>query len=125
MPKADETLLAKWMVGYIKAWSSNDANDIGSLFGESAQYFTAPFRAPWRGRQEIVREWLKRKDKPGTWKFDWKRMLTQGRVHIVTAVTEYDAPDLKTSYSNLWVIVLEPNGQCSEFTEWWMEHDNA
>lgn len=39
----------------------------------------------------------------------------------MTGVTKYNAPDLKTTYSNLWVIVLEPDGRSSEFTEWWME----
>jgi hypothetical protein len=26
------------------------------------------------------------------------------------------------TYSNLWVIVLDADGRCREFTEWWMEH---
>lgn len=72
-----------------------------------------------------MRQWIRRKDAPRTWSFDWKRLLSQGRTHIVTGVTKYNAPDLKTTYSNLWVIILEPDGRSSEFTEWWMEHDPA
>jgi hypothetical protein len=26
------------------------------------------------------------------------------------------------SYSNLWIIRLDAEGRCTEFTEWWMRH---
>jgi len=39
-----------WMLGYVRAWASNDPEEIGNLFTEDANYFTAPGRAPWSGR---------------------------------------------------------------------------
>jgi hypothetical protein len=34
--------------------------------------------------------------------------------------TYHDPPQ---TYSNLWVIRLDSRGECTEFTEWWMTHD--
>ena len=56
--------LADWIASYERAWSSNDAAEIGALFTDDALYFTAPFREPWRRRQEIADGWLARKDEP-------------------------------------------------------------
>ncbi|HWL33579.1 MAG TPA: hypothetical protein VNP89_08230 [Gaiellaceae bacterium] len=58
--------LADWVASYERAWASNDAGEIGALFTDDALYLTAPFRDPWRGRQQIVDGWLDRKDEPGT-----------------------------------------------------------
>ena len=57
--------LEAWVDGYVRAWNSNDPAAIGALFSEDAAYYTEPYRAPWRGREEIVRQWLDRKDEPG------------------------------------------------------------
>ncbi len=62
--------LADWIAAYERAWASNDPDDIRALFTEDALYFTAPFRAPWQGRQEIVDGWIDRKDEPGGWAFE-------------------------------------------------------
>jgi uncharacterized protein (TIGR02246 family) len=48
------TALADWIARYERAWASNDPDEIGALFSDDASYFTAPFREPWRGRQQIV-----------------------------------------------------------------------
>ncbi len=47
--------------------------------------------------------------------------VPRGAVSIVQGATEYAAP--ARSYSNLWVIRLDADGRCREFTEWWMERD--
>jgi hypothetical protein len=39
-------------------------------------------------------------------------------VAIVQGETAYPSQ----TYSNLWVIQLDGDGRCAEFTEWWMEH---
>jgi uncharacterized protein (TIGR02246 family) len=107
-----------WVEGYTRAWASNDSKDIGPLFTEDARYFTAPGREPWSGREAIVREWLGRKDEPGTWEFRFEPLAVVGDLAFVRGWTTYnDGPD----YDNLWVIQLAPDGRCSSFTEWWME----
>ena len=106
------------MDGYVRAWNSNDRADIGALFTEDAVYYTAPFREPWRGREGIIRGWLERRDDPGEFTFEWSPIIVNDELAIVQGRTTY--PD--RTYSNLWVIRLDPNGHCREFTEWWMDH---
>jgi len=114
------TALADWMAAYCRAWASNDPDDVRALFTDDADYFTAPFREPWRGGTEIVDGWLDRKDEPGNWTFEWQPLLDTAGLAIVTGTTIYREPP--EAYSNLWVIRLADDGRCREFTEWWMVH---
>lgn len=109
----------RWVEEYVRAWSSNDPEDIGGLFTDDASYYTAPFRKPWSGRDAIVRDWIDRKDEPGDWSFRSDVLAIADDIAFVQGQTDY-ASDGKT-YSNLWVIRMR-DGRCSEFTEWWMEH---
>jgi ketosteroid isomerase-like protein len=54
-----------WIDGYVRAWNSNDPADIRALFTQDAAYYTEPYGPPWEGRDEIVRQWLDRKDGGG------------------------------------------------------------
>src|SRR4051812_9735008 len=105
-----------WVEGYIRAWNSNDPEQIAALFAEDAAYHPAPFGDPWRGRDAIVAEWLARKDPAGDTTFTWVPVTVSPDLSIVQGVTTYPAK----TYSNLWLIRLDTVGQCREFTEWWM-----
>ncbi len=115
--------LRAWVDRYVQAWNSNDAAEIGALFSEDAAYYTEPFRRPWRGRAEIVRQWLERKDEPGETTFDWRPLAVGPEVAVVQGETTYRTPP--NTYSNLWVVRLDAEGRCTEFTEWWMQHPDA
>jgi len=118
----DRNAVNQWMKGYLKAWGSNDPGDIGGLFTDDALYYTAPHREPWRGRDGIVEGWLERKDEPGDWSFRYEIIGIGGDMAFVRGWTGYrDDPD----YSNLWVIRLDGEGRCSEFTEWWMAIESS
>jgi hypothetical protein len=121
MPDLDQ--VTRWVDGYRKAWTSNDPADIGALFSDDAAYFTEPFRAPRRGRQAIVEDWLARRDEPGETEFSWWPLVVAPEVAVVQGETRYRTPP--RTYSNLWVIRLDDEGRCTEFTEWWMEHPAA
>lgn len=110
-----------WVDGYVRAWTTNDPDDIGDLFTDDARYWTAPHREPWSGRDGIVAGWLDRKDEPGEWEFRYEVLATAGDLGFVQGWTTYT--DEGKRYSNLWVIRLAPDGRASEFTEWWMEED--
>jgi hypothetical protein len=110
--------LTGWMDRYVGAWTSNDPQEIGGLFTEDAVYYTAPWREPWVGREGIVAGWLGRKDEQGNWRFRWEPIASSDDLHFIRGWTEYLKES--TRYSNLWVIRLESDGRCSEFTEWWM-----
>ena len=116
----DAAAVSAWVEGYVRAWNSNDPDDIGRLFTDDAAYYTDPFDAKWQGRDMIVREWLNRKDEPGDTSFRHEVVAVQDDLGIVRGWTHYfTAPP--GDYSNLWVIRFAPDGRCREFTEWWMQ----
>jgi uncharacterized protein (TIGR02246 family) len=112
--------LRTWIDGYVQAWNSNDPAAIGALFTTDAAYYTAPYRPPWRGRDQIVRGWLERKDAPGETEFRWHPIVVGQEVAVVQGETVYHTTS--ETYSNLWIIRLDAEGRCTEFTEWWMQH---
>ncbi len=113
--------IQSWMEGYIKAWNTNDPEDIGRLFSTSARYFTAPYRRPWIGQEQIVAGWLGRKDEPGDFDFRYDVLGADGARGFVRGWTVYFEPPRE--YSNLWVLTFNDRGKCEEFIEWWMEHE--
>lgn len=118
----DRATAEDWVQRYLRAWASNDPQEIGDLFADDAAYYTAGFmREPWRGREAIVAGWLDRKDEAGTWEFDPEVLGTDGDLAMVRGVTRYLPPDPST-YENLWLIRLGPDGRATEFVEYWMEH---
>jgi uncharacterized protein (TIGR02246 family) len=119
MPSQEQ--IRQWVDGYRTAWESNDPEDIGRLFTEQALYYTEPHAEPWRSRQEIVDRWIGIKDEPGDTEFSWDLVATDGDLAIAQAQTIYHDPPQR--YSNLWLIRLDPTGQATEFTEWWMKHE--
>lgn len=112
--------LASWVDRYVEAWKTNDPQDIERLFTQDARYYTAPHRKPWSGRVAIVKGWLDRKDDQGTWRFRYEILAVTEGLGFVRGWTTYVGNEAK-EYSNLWVVRLDANGRCSEFTEWWME----
>ncbi|MGH2535077.1 MAG: nuclear transport factor 2 family protein [Thermomicrobiales bacterium] len=117
----EQTEASEWVERYTRAWEGNDPREIGDLFTDDALYYTAPFREPWRGRDEIVAGWLDRKDEPGRWQFTYEVLAIAGDLGFVQGRTIYSDPPM--SYANLWVICLGPGGRCRQFTEWWMEEN--
>jgi len=109
-----------WVRGYRRAWESNDPEDIGGLFADDAAYFTEPWAKPWLGRDEIVAQWLRRRDEPGDTTFEWHPLIVTEDLAIIEATTVYGAP--ARTYSNMWVLRLDNLGQARQFTEWWMKH---
>ncbi|WP_026211666.1 nuclear transport factor 2 family protein [Longispora albida] len=107
-----------WIDGYVRAWNSNRAEDIGVLFTEDARYFTAPYAEPWTGRADIVRQWLENADEPGDTEFSWDLLSLSHGLAVVQGHTVYKAE--RREYRNLWLIRLDAQGQCEEFTEWYM-----
>lgn len=108
-----------WVEGYIRAWASNNPKEIGALFTKDAAYYTGPFAEPWRGREAIVREWLARRDEPGEYAFRYEVVGTGTDSGIVRGWTMYRKP--AREFSNMWLIRLNAEGRCTEFTEWWVQ----
>ncbi|MWB98752.1 nuclear transport factor 2 family protein [Agromyces seonyuensis] len=108
---------AAWMAGYLRAWSSNDPEDIARLFTDDAQYLTEPDAEPRIGRDEIVEGWIGDLDEPGTWTFEWGTVVETDTTAVVQGRTGYED---RADYLNLWVIRFAADGRATEFTEWYL-----
>lgn len=114
----DTTDVQAWIDGYLQAWNSNEPKAIRRLFHAQAEYFTAPYRIPWRGHEEIVAGWLARADHQGNWDFNYEVVAQQANLFVVEGVTQYH--DQGRFYSNLWLIWLGSDGRCTKFVEYFM-----
>ena len=122
-------MIETWLRGYLKAWGSDDPQDMQALFTQDARYFTEPYAEPWVGHGEIVREWVARSDSDEDWSFVHEVLAEDGDVAVVRGVTRYGpkqqpepAPERPgATYHNIWLIRFAPDGRAREFTEWWME----
>ncbi len=110
----------RWMDDYVRAWTTNDPDDIGALFSDDATNATAPYREPFAGREAIVAEWIEIGDEPGTWTFRYEPLAVAGDLAFVRGWTDY-LDEKPRRYHNLWVIRLAEDGRASEFTEWFMK----
>lgn len=115
----DKKLFKDWIEGYLKAWTSNDPDDIAALFSEDADYYTLPFREPWARREAIIKGWIARDDQPGTWQFEYDWLAIEGDTGVLRSLTKYG----KSTYSNIWLIKLNKDGRCHEFREWWVKKE--
>lgn len=114
----DETV-TNWMNGYLKAWESNEPDDVRALFTDDAEYRYSPSdSAPLQGIDAIVADWIKDRDERGTWTFTWEPVVVADGIAVVQGRTTYSA---KSEYDNLWVIRFAPDGRAHHFTEWYMD----
>lgn len=114
----------EWMGRYLRAWETNEPDDIRSLFTEDAEYRDGPSTPPWVGHDAILAGWLGQKDDPGTWSFDYELTAVDRDVAVIRGRTGYPTSTEKSRhYDNLMVIRLEPDGRASSFTDWWVVPD--
>ncbi len=123
----DTDTVATWMADYLRAWDSNDPDDIRALFTPDAVYLTAPFEEPRRGVDAIVDGWLEDRDEPDDHTFHWSIAGVDGDLAFVEGETAYSGVrhGSARTYSNLWVIRFARDGRASSFTEWYMRQGAA
>lgn len=115
-----------WMEGYLVAWCSNDPRDLEALFTDDAVYERRPNdRDPSRGRDAIVQTWLRLRDAPDSWTFDYTPLgflqpaepdAGADTTALVQGATRY--LDGRPTYENLFFITLAPDGRATHFLEW-------
>ncbi len=115
----DRSDVANWVERYVVAWNSNEPEGIGALFTDDAEYLTEPYAPAWRGRDQIVREWIENKDEPGETEFSFDVIGIEGDLGFVRGRTVYKTPP--RTYDNLWEITLDTDGKAKRFVEWWMK----
>ena len=116
-PIASDSLTAdsvtSWVTGYLRAWTSNDREDIAALFTEDAEYHEAPFDTEWIGRQEIIEGWTSRWDwQQGGWTFDWTLASIHGSTAVITGVGHYTELG---DFDNLWTVTFDESARCTRF----------
>ena len=113
-----------WLDGYIGAWRSNRADDIGRLFTEDAVYSTRPWDADEhtvRGRQAIVAAWLESPDDPTSWDAEYHPYAVEGNRAVAVGWSRYHATDnaLEDTFHNAFLLEFA-GGRCSHFREFFM-----
>ena len=117
-------LVNAWVLGYRKAWESNDPIDIRGLFTEDAIYRGTPSQEPgWVGHEQIVAGWLANQDPPGSTSFDWHIVAVDGSIAVIQALTTYPAGPKRGTYDNLWIVRLAPDGRASDYTDWFVARE--
>jgi SnoaL-like domain len=119
----DRSDLEDWLARYRRAWTTDDPADIAALFTEDASYSPWPFSQSWHPRDQIVDKWIGRGDSKRGWQFDHDILAFEGDTGVVRGITHYDPhdDDPEGTYSNIWLVRLDPDGRAREFAEWWIE----
>jgi hypothetical protein len=113
--------LDEWMDGYVEAWTSNDPDDIASLFTVDAVYDPQTADGELHGHKEIIEWWMGIGDHADNWEFEWLPLVETDDISVVTGTTRYLDPE--ASYRNLFVITFADDGLCRDFTEWYIEEE--
>jgi hypothetical protein len=114
----------QWLDRYVEAWKTYDPQHIGALFSADAIYRYHPQDEPVRGRDEIVKSWLDGRDDPGTYDAEYHPLAIDGDVHVASGSSRYfDVPGgkLRDEYFNVYVCRFNDAGECTEFTEYWIQ----
>ncbi|CAN5465567.1 MAG: nuclear transport factor 2 family protein [Chloroflexi bacterium] len=113
-----------WLEGYRDAWQNNDRDQVAALFAEDARYCTSPFDEPWVGREAIVDSWTEETGEDEQFELRWEILGVEGDRGIVRCwITYWDAErsEPQEEFSTIWLVELDGEGRCREFTEWYME----
>lgn len=123
----DLTAIERWLEGYLTAWDSDAPDDIARLFAPDAHYYSAPFRDPHVGTEEIVRWWIGQENSTIEWEFQSEIIARSGDLYVVRGVTCYpgglETPGNAEVFYNLWLVTLDSDGRAREFIEYWMVDD--
>ena len=127
----DRAQAQTWLDRYVAAWLSYDAKDIAALFTEDVAYRYHPYDEPITGREAVVASWLgegnsngaSTRDTPGTYAAEYEPVAVDGDVVVATGNSSYrerpDGPIVRV-YDNCFVMRFDADGNCSEFTEYYL-----
>jgi len=105
--------ITNWVDGYLRAWHSNERDDIAALFTEHAEYHEAPFDTAWVGRDAIIEGWRSRWDwQQGGWTFDWSITSVSGSTAVITGVGHYTELG---EFDNVWTVTFDESGRSTRF----------
>ena len=128
----DRTTAQDWLDRYVAAWLSYDPEAIGALFSDDVAYRYHPYDEPVVGRDAVVASWLgdsdeegaSSRDEPGTYEATYSPVAVDGDVVVATGTSTYrESPGgpVTKVYENCFVIRFDGDGQCREFTEYYIK----
>jgi hypothetical protein len=121
----DRERFQSWLDAYIEAWRTYDEGSIGALFSDDAIYRYHPQADGIRGRAEIVKSWIDNRDAPGTYDAEYSPLAIDGDVHVASGISRYfeaEGGKLRDEYCNVYVCRFNDAGECTEFTEYWIQN---
>ncbi|HEX3300006.1 MAG TPA: nuclear transport factor 2 family protein [Actinomycetota bacterium] len=119
----DRAAVDAWMRGYFAAWISNDPAEVAALFTEDAVYQVGPFAEPWRGRDEIVRQWVSGRQDDIAHRHEV--MVVDGDRAAVRWNVRATDPDsgVRTEMDGVLSLMFAPDGRCREHREWFLRRE--
>jgi hypothetical protein len=115
--------VSEWLERYVAAWKSGERDAIEALFSADARYRYHPNDEPLVGRSAIADSWLDDPDEPGSFDASYECFAVDGDAAVAIGTSTYltDDGDVDRVYDNVFVLRFEPDGRCSEFTEWYVK----
>ena len=112
-----------WLERYVAAWDTYDAEAIGALCADEAEYRYQPWAEPVVGRDAMVASWTEDKDQPGSWAAHYDVWAFDGVRASAIGESRYLNPDgsFKTLFHNHFALRFDGHGRCVEFVEYYME----
>jgi uncharacterized protein (TIGR02246 family) len=112
-----------WMAGYFAAWISNDPAEVAALFTENAVYQVGPFAEPWRGRDEIVRQWVSGRQDDVEHRH--RVLAVEGDTGVVEWNVRATDPDsgVRTEMDGILHLTFAPDGACRAHREWFLRRE--
>jgi hypothetical protein len=123
----DRAGVERWIEGYLRAWTTDTAEDIEALFTEDVTYSPYPWPRDgnrWEGRDAVVSKWIGRGDSKVGWRFEHRILAVEGDTAVIEGWTYYDRDDSDAwaeAYANVWLVRFADDGRAREFAEWWVE----
>jgi len=119
----------QWLDGYIAAWASNDAEEIGALFAENVVYSYRPWvddKVTVHGRDAVVESWIGSTEDPAiagadSWEASYTPYVVEGNKAVALGWSKYlmGGEDKDRLYHNAFLVEFDDEGRCSSFREFW------
>jgi hypothetical protein len=127
----DRDAVDRWLQAYVDAWKTYDPDKIAALFTQEVTYRYHPYDAPIEGRDAVVRSWLgdsdavgaSTRDDPDTYDATYRTVAVDDDVAVAVGSTHYSEASASgvEVFDNCFVMRFDPDGVCSDFTEWYIK----
>jgi ketosteroid isomerase-like protein len=114
--------LTAWMDAYAAAFEAQDGAAAAALFTREGTYQWGPFGELLRGHDEIRAKWEEASDPPATpITFDYEVIAVTDRVGVARWLATHSYPEdgRRLRYDGIFEVVLDGDGLCTSFREWW------